>query len=240
MEQWHYPNFSPIPSLSGFIGILDHVRNSFLWALSLSKDNMDHGKKAPVFLLIPGFSGNHGTMKELGENLWEKANVVYAPNFPLFNTVSIREAAKILNEKIVKILSLQGKNIDLRLVGFSNGWLIALDTLRHNASLKVSEVITMWTPFKWTPLVTFLPIRPQSCVDISQKWWYLAWVSLTKQLSRLSIHVAHNDSIVPPQHQIPDGSIAPGKISIIHHTWFHHTDFIRGENWIKLAKILLS
>ena len=30
---------------------------------------MNHGKNEPVFLLIPGFTGNHGTMKELGDNL---------------------------------------------------------------------------------------------------------------------------------------------------------------------------
>lgn len=240
LKQWNYPQFSPIPSLSGFFGILEHMSNSFMWTLCSPKDTMDHGKDAPIFVLIPGFSGNHATMRELGNNLWEKANVAYAPDFPLFNTTSIREAAKLLNEKIEKILSLHWKKIDIRLVWFSNGWLIALDALRHKSSLRVSEVITMWTPFRWTPLANIISFTSRACSEINEKWWYLRGSNLATQLGKLSVHVAHNDSIVPASHQIPDMSIAPGKITVIHHEWFHHTNFISGEKWKDIANMLLS
>ncbi len=72
---------------------------SVLGTMTQPKNITDRGNKVPTFLLVPGFSGNHATMSNLGEKI-ETANVVHAPDFPNLNTASLEESADILGDQI--------------------------------------------------------------------------------------------------------------------------------------------
>ena len=110
--------------------------------------------------------------------------------------------------------------------------MIALDTLRINPQLKVDEVITMWTPFGWTPLGYIGSIGSTSCNEINQEGGYLWNFDASKQLRQLSVHVSIQDSIVPPKNQIPHPTLAHKKTQIKHHPKFNHTDFLNGKVFI--------
>lgn len=233
--------FSPIPSLDGFLGLLEHLRMTALGVITSPQDNLSHGKKVPIYVLVPGFSGNNATMSILGNHIAQRANIAYAPEFPQLNTWSIADSASILADKLEQVLSTDGLSRDIRLITYSNGGLIALDALRKRSTLKVNRVVTMGTPFFWTPLAHPLSSVLSSCREVNTKWWYFSGYDFSPQVKQgIIAHVSHKDSIVPPSSQVPDRSIAPGKVSRIDHHDFHHTNFILWKSSSRVAEIILT
>lgn len=223
LDSW----FSPIPSLWWFLWLLEHLRLSVSGIVSSPKDHLHHGKKVPIYLMVPGFTGNNTTMSVLGQHIAKKANVVYAPEFPRLNTWSITDSAWRLADKIEEILDTDWLSQDIRVVAYSNGWLIALEALRRRRSLRVNQVNTMGTPFFGTPLAYPLSLVAPACSDVNKKWWYFAGYDFSPQIrGGIIAHVSHRDSIVPSSSQFPWHDIAPGKVGRVDHLDYTHTCFV--------------
>lgn len=236
MKDW----FSPIPSLVWFLGILEHMRLSATGILSSPKDHLHHGKKVPIYLMVPGFTGNNATMSVLGGHIAQRANVIYAPEFWNFNTWSIADSASKLADKLWEVLDTDWLSRDVRVVAYSNGWLITLEALRKNRSLRVDEVITMGTPFFGTPLAYPLSLFVPACSDVNRQWGYFAGCDFSRQIrGSIIAHVSHRDSIVPSSSQFPWYDIAPGKVNRVDHASHTHTCFVVWESAKRTAQRIL-
>lgn len=171
------------------------------------KDSHDFGNNAPTAIMSQGFGCMKGAMSILGDNLKESMNVVYADNFPLINTCSIKTAAELLKPTIQNTIK-SHKNGDVFLLGYSNGGLIALLALHMATRLKVWHVITMGTPHKGTPRAELVSMVSQSCRDINIKGGCLKGKTFSEKIEwEMLAMVATNDKIVPSSHQIPRSSL---------------------------------
>lgn len=127
----------------------------------------------------------------------EFANVVYAGNFPMMNTCSIADAAKLL-EPLVRQVMQREKNGDVTLVGHSNGGLISLLALHLATDLRVRHVVTMGTPHQGTPHADLLSLVSASCREVNQEGGCLRGANLRGQMNGdIMALVAEKDKIVP-------------------------------------------
>lgn len=206
---------------------MEHLRLSVSWILQPPNDLLLHGRKVPIYLLVPGFTGTNATMSILGGHLAERANVAYAPEFSHLNIGSFIHSGRKLAERLRKLLDTDGLSRDVKIVAYSNGWLIALEALRNDPSLKIGELITMGTPFYGTPLAYPLSFLIPACNEVNKKWWLNTGYDFSRQIrGRVNAHVSHRDSIVPPRSQFPGEFLAPGKTNRVDHPEHTHTCFV--------------
>lgn len=132
------------------------------------KDSRDFGNNAPTAIMVPGWGCRKGSMSVLGDSLKESMNVVYADNFPLMNTGSIAESAKLLEPIIRGVMEIE-KNGGIILVTHSNGGHIGFRCLQLATHLRVLDVVTMGTPCKGTPHARLPSIISASCREINQE-----------------------------------------------------------------------
>lgn len=205
-----------------------------LASLRAPRDVFDHGNNAPTVLLVHGFLTRPGCLSAAGERLAERFNVAYAPVFPHWNTGSVAGSAALLRRKIRMILCEREKNGDLSVVAHSLGGLIALEALKE--SVRVRTLATLATPFGGSPQARLAAPFSAGARDIGD-WGRNAAPWADKPMDRLECHVSGQDSVVPPENQLPPPWMEPD--AVVRHEGFQHFDFLLGPKAAAFADGLL-
>lgn len=205
--------------------IIHHIINNFIGFFITEKDSYDHYNR-PTVVLTPGFTCTPGTMVHLGNALREYYNVAYSPKLPYLNTQSVHSSGILLDQKLQKVLKYT-REWDINLIGHSLWGLIQIEALKIATDMKINNIISLSTPFHGTPMAEpYKRIFP-ACRDIARSWGYHKHTDISKQIDgKLIAHIAHDDSIVPPESQIPNPNIAKDKTKIINHPHLDHGDFL--------------
>jgi len=169
-----------------------------------------------------------------GERLAERFNVAYAPVFPHWNTGSVAGSAALLRRKIRAILDERERNGDLSIVAHSLGGLIALEALKD--SVRVRTMATLAAPFGGSPQARLAAPFSAGARDIGA-WAGNAAPWAERPMDRLECHVSEQDSVVPPENQLPPPWMAPDVV--VRHEGFQHFDFLVGPKAAAFADGLL-
>lgn len=211
---------------------IDHAKKNLIWKYVIPQDTFDH-KWWKTLVLTPWLGCTSNVLSSLGEDLREHFNIVYAPNFPLYNTQWVNLSARMLADKIRTI-----NEDDISIMGHSLGGLIAVEVVRIATDIKINNVIAMGSPFLSVPLSKGISNILPACQDINKKGGYHKNTKIWHKIDwRVITYVSEKDMIVPKTSQIPNTNIAPWKTRVFLFNDFNHWDFIINKTLAQVTSI---
>jgi triacylglycerol lipase len=177
--------------------------------LLVGTDTADRSKLGTV-LLIPGYGGNQGSLRELAGHLREAGRDAFVVSLPGDGTGDLNEQVSVLDREVTDAYDRGAPSVDL--VGYSAGGVVARLWLSRNSS-KVRRVVTLGSPLHGTRLATggnaLLPDAcPTACRQLAIGSSLLqSLASEPVPLPWMSIWTELDQTVIPPDSASLAGAV---------------------------------